>query len=110
MPMTNPQALGNLINDLNPYFDAAVGGAPWEMDIFMGVGNPNPANPPAGNANQVWVEVDDRYPGEWSFGGAPQKIRRALRIRYRYRVRSPSGQDYYEEDYLLIGYEGSGGN
>jgi hypothetical protein len=107
MPMTPAEAqdLGNLINDLNPYFDRTVG-ANWEMDIYMG--NPAPVIPPAGAPAQIEVEVDSRYPGQWNFGGQPQNINRALRIRYRYLKMSPSGIPYYLEDYLLIGFQGTG--
>jgi|SRR5271167_490050 len=108
MPMTPlmAEALGNLINDLNPYFDTAIG-SNWEMDIYMG--NPSPTSPPSGNANQIEVEVDSKYPGQWNFGGQPQNINRALRIRYRYQKESASGTSYYLEDYLLIGFQGTGG-
>jgi hypothetical protein len=106
MPMTNAEAqdLGNLINDLNPYYDATIVG--WEMDIYMG--NPNPTMPPTGIPSQIQVEVDSRYPGQWTFAGQPQNINRALRIRYRYEKTSPSGAKYYLEDYLLIGFQGTG--
>jgi hypothetical protein len=101
------QALGNLINDLNPYYDTTIGAA-WEMDIYMG--NPTPTPPvPTGTPYQIEVEVDSRYPGQWNFGGQPQNINRALRIRYRYQKTSPSGTPYYLEDYLLIGFQGTGG-
>ena len=115
MPMAAAEAqdLGNLINDLNPYFDATIGPglavAPpiaWEMDLYLGA---PPAVPPAGLANQIEVQVDSEYAGQWNFAGQPQNIARAVRIRYRYPARSPSGQVYWREDYLLIGYEGSGG-
>ena len=117
MPMTAVEAqdLGNLINDLNPYYDDSIGlglavappAAPaWEMDLYMGA---PVAVPPGGVANQIEVQVDNEYTGQWNFGGQPQNIARALRIRYRYPARSPSGQVYWREDYLLIGYEGSGG-
>ena len=53
--------------------------------------------------------------GEWTFKGQPQKINKAVRILYRYPVLGPpAGQPptrpvlYYVEDYLLIGFEGSG--
>jgi hypothetical protein len=55
------------------------------------------------------LEVDDHYYGEWNFNGQPQKISRALRIRYRYPVKAPSGVVYWLEDYLLIGFEGADG-
>ena len=104
MPLnaTDAANLANIINDLNPYFDKHI--TNWQMDIDTAVvpggGPPTPQN--------IQLEVDDHYAGEWSFAGQPQKIARALRIRYRYQVRAPSGNAYWVEDYLLIGYEGSG--
>ena len=118
MPL-NPadaQILGNIINDLNPYYDAniMIGGVPgWQMDIDIATaapgspGIPSPNTP--GTPPNVMLEVDDHYYGEWNFNGQPQKISRALRIRYRYPVSAPSGQVYWLEDYLLIGFEGADG-
>jgi hypothetical protein len=99
MNPVNAQNLGDLINDLNPYYDATV--PAWEMDIQTGTVTLPPPS-------RMEVEVDDQYPGEWSFAGQPQKINRALRIKYRYPVTAPSGIVYWLEDYLLIGFEGSG--
>jgi hypothetical protein len=107
MPMTNAEAqdLGNLINDLNPYLDAMIPN--WEMDVYMG--NPIPTTPPSGTPPQIQVEVDSKYPGQWNFAGQPQNINTALRIRYRYQVQAyPGGPTYYVEDYLLIGFQGTG--
>lgn len=120
MPLdpADAQILGDIINDLNPYYDANINTATttWQMDIDLatnapGAGylttsaNPNTASTPT----NVMLEVDDHYYGEWNFNGQPQKISRALRIRYRYPVSAPSGQVYWLEDYLLIGFEGADG-
>jgi hypothetical protein len=119
MPLNTPDAqiLGDIINDLNPYYDnsitTALGVPNWQMDIDLataapgsaGIANPNPPS----IAPNVMLEVDDHYSGEWNFNGQPQKISRALRIRYRYPARTPSGQVYWLEDYLLIGFEGADG-
>ncbi len=102
-----PGALGKLICDLNPY--------PKPMDIY--VDNPKPPPAPGGNRDtpadlcQMEVEVDDEYTGEWSFKGEAQHIAKAVRIKYRYPVLDPSTNKpiRWLEDYLLIGYEGSGG-
>jgi hypothetical protein len=109
MPLnsTDAQYLGDLINDLNPYYDGNINN--WEMDID--VGTTVPAGPPSTphTPPNVMLEVDDHYYGEWNFNGQPQKISRALRIKYRYPVSTPSGQVYWLEDYLLIGFQGADG-
>jgi hypothetical protein len=108
MPLNSTDAkyLGDLINDLNPYYDGNINN--WEMDIDVGTtvpaGPSTPSTPP-----NVMLEVDDHYYGEWNFNGQPQKISRALRIKYRYPVSTPSGQVYWLEDYLLIGFQGADG-
>jgi len=117
MPL-NPghaQILGNIINDLNPYYDGTIllAAPGWQMDIDLATAAPSPPilpNPNTpGTPTNVMLEVDDHYYGEWNFNGQPQKISRALRIRYRYPVRAPSGVVYWLEDYLLIGFEGADG-
>lgn len=113
MPLnsTDAQYLGDIINDLNPYFDAnvtAATGQPWEMDIDVATTAPSGPST-ATTPPKVMLEVDDHYYGEWNFNGQPQKISRALRIRYRYPVHAPSGVVYWLEDYLLIGFEGADG-
>jgi hypothetical protein len=106
MPLNaaDAQILGDIINDLNPYYDTTIIG--WEMDIDLATTAPAA---PASKVTKVMLEVDDHYYGEWNFNGQPQKISRALRIRYRYPVSAPSGQVYWLEDYLLIGFEGADG-
>jgi len=102
--------LGNLILNLNPYTngETASGKQTGQMDIY--VGNPNPAVPPAGNIGQIELEVDTNYPYEWEFKEEDQKVRVAARIKYRYPVLDATGKPlYWIEDYLLIGFEGSGG-
>ena len=126
MPLnpTDAQILGDIINDLNPYYDANVPTSAaypgWQMDIDIGATAPTPPSTPAKPATGGWpakpgtpvnvmLEVDDHYYGEWSFNGQPQKISRALRIKYRYPVQAPSGIVYWVEDYLLIGFQGADG-
>ena len=115
MPMTPRMAqdLGTLLENLNPYSGrAAVPGGPpptGEMDIYAG--NAAPAVPPAGTVPQIEFEVETRYPPTWDFKGQPQRIAKAVRIRYRIPVIDPTTNPptvlYYVDDYLLIGFEGS---
>jgi hypothetical protein len=110
MPAAMAQNLGNLIDALNPYtgINRAGYNPTGEMDIYAG--NPAPTIPPTGTIGQVEIEVDTRYPGEWSFKGQPQKINKAVRIRYRFPVLDSQGNPlYWIDDYLLIGYEGANG-
>lgn len=113
MPLNaaDAQILGNIINDLNPYYDSSIStliGPPgWQIDIDLATTAPGPI--PGVVDPNVKLEVDDHYYGEWNFNGQPQKISRALRIRYRYPVSAPSGGVYWLEDYLLIGFEGADG-
>ncbi len=116
MPM-NPaaaQALGNLINDLNPYFPPNPAPPPaglpgWQMDLNTGTAPPAlPAPAPAPAPPYIQLEVDSKYPAQWTFAGEPQNVNTALRILYRYPITAPSGAVVWIEDYLLIGYQGSG--
>jgi hypothetical protein len=111
MPAGMAQDLGNLLENLNPYSGrAAAPGYPLptgEMDIYAG--NPAPTVPPSGTVPQIEFEVETRYPPTWDFKGQPQRIAKAIRIRYRIPVINPSTGAvlYYVDDYLLIGFEGS---
>ncbi|HVM81751.1 MAG TPA: hypothetical protein VMU06_22210 [Stellaceae bacterium] len=91
--------LEDLIRKLNPYS--------YEMDIYTG--NPDPSTIPNDYA-QVDLEVDAKYPSEWQFKGASQRVNVAVRIKYRYPYKDKDGNFVcWIDDYLLIGYEGSGG-
>ena len=121
MPLnpSDAQILGDIINDLNPYYDANI--IDWQMDIDITTNVPGPGIAASSIANRlpgpntahtpknVTLQVDDHYYGEWNFDGKPQKISRALRIKYRYPSSTPSGQVYWVEDYLLIGFQGADG-
>ena len=97
--------LGKLICMLNPYTQDRT--KTTEMDIY--VENPDPGKIPT-DYRQVDLEVDTEYPGEWEFKQQQQRINTAARIRYRYGVKDSAGNVlYWIDDYLLIGYEGSGG-
>ncbi len=98
--------LGKLIMMLNPYTQDGTKTTP--MDIY--VENPDPATIQT-DYKQVDLEVDTEYPGEWEFKEQQQRINTAARIRYRYGVKDKDTGEvmYWIDDYLLIGYEGSGG-
>lgn len=110
-----PQDLGKLICKLNPYINIA--GKTGDIDIYVD----NPSPPPTGAAAvdprvpaidlcQTEIEADDAYAAEWSFKGTGQRIARAVRIKYRYPKLDAAGAvACWLEDYLLVGYEGSGG-
>lgn len=103
--------IGQLIMKLNPYTMKA--GQNGQMDIYTS--NPAPASGGAANGTipQVQLQIDD-YGNEWTFGGQPQRVKRAIRILYRYPILDPANPQGpplgWAQDYLLIGYQGSGGN
>ncbi len=120
MPPAMAQDLGNLIDQLNPYTDLARPGYPMTGGMNVYGGNPAPTVPPTGSVGQIHIEVDSKYPGEWSFKGEPQHVSKAVRIRYRFPVLSgplpAAGATgpaptvlYWIDDYLLIGFEGANG-
>jgi Dyp-type peroxidase family len=76
--------LGDLIFDENPY--------------GQGSGQLRPGF-------QSVCEIDDEA-HQWDFNGERRRVRKALRIPYRYR----DGDGYVRTEHLLIGYEGGGGN
>ena len=110
--------LGDLICELNPYTDVpdqtGKTGGTGDMDIYVD----NPNKPPAPGKDrdtpadpcQMEVEVDDEYAGEWTFKGEAQHIAKAVRIKYRYPILDPTTKKpvRWIDDYLLVGYEGSG--
>jgi hypothetical protein len=90
------KALGELICKLNPYTN--------KMELYL-----LPASN-GDNFSRLDVEVDAKYPTEWGFKGQPAKINTAVRLRYRYKTKNTvTGEEYWNTDYLLIGYEGTGG-
>lgn len=111
--MSMEQELGKLICSLNPYTELPKSATPGEglsaagantgsMDPFFGRG---------AEAQNVEVEVETKYPGEWIFKGHAQRVVKAVRIRYRYPVLGKDGKtpSYWVTDYLLVGYEGGSG-
>jgi hypothetical protein len=116
------ELLGELICRLNPYTrrkDPSTGRSTGDMDVKLGAAGTDP-----GGANnpyaQVELEVDTKYAADWTFKGQAQRVNTAVRIKYRYPVLGPKDAStssakpvlevkYWVEDYLLLGYEGSGG-
>jgi hypothetical protein len=102
--MAQDADLGQLIRLLNPYNHG--------MDVYTLNPTPTPGGHASGTIPQIQLEVDAKYPGDWTFKGQTQKVNKAVRILYRFPVMSGSDEEatvlYWIEDYLLIGYEGSG--
>jgi hypothetical protein len=93
-----------------PYANRPAPAQTGEMDIYAG--KTDPSTPPTGQANQIIMEIDNKYPAQWDFKGNPHHIAKAARLRYRCPVLDPSDPKkilYYVDDYLLIGFEGANG-
>ncbi len=101
-------ALGQLICNLNPYTSLPKPGMPHEtVSSTARTGEMDPFFGADADPNKVDLEVETNYPGEWIFKGHPQRVVKAVRIKYRYPVRDNDGNNlYYVTDYLLVGYEG----
>lgn len=102
------QDIGNLIADLDPYAERQDPTKDRQTGtIYLYAGNPVPGTLP-GRSDQIELEVDGRYAGEWNFKGEPRKINKAVRIRYRVPVKNRDGDTlYWVDEYLLIGFEGA---
>ena len=119
MPADMAQALGSLINEVNPYTEKKTEPErrplTGPMDIYTGAAAPDGYSPAAtakngGNTAQIRLETDSKYPGEWMFKGQPHRVSKSVRIRYRFPVLGDDGSVlYWTEDYLLIGFEGANG-
>jgi hypothetical protein len=99
--------IGDLIMLLSPYTNDKLrntnaGPPTGQMDVYS----------PRGHTIQdIELEVDAHYPGEWTFKGQPHRLGLAARIRYRYPVTdgaNPPHTLYWVEDYLLVGFENGG--
>jgi hypothetical protein len=106
--------LGTLILNLNPYTNQNLsgGGTTGDMDPYLNVAaaGTGASGSAAAHLSQIPLEVEDGYEDTWMFKGEPQKINRAGRFKYRYPVRNAAGATVrWVEDYVLIGFEGSGG-
>ena len=69
----------------------------------------NPYKPKGKQVEMMFEEIEwDNYTqsSDWKFKGQPQHIARAIRIPYCY---TDPDTNLPVRDYLLIGYEGSGG-
>jgi hypothetical protein len=116
--MAQNDDLGSLISLLNPYTNnkqtSKGGQSTGDWDVYMSNPTPTPGGASGATIAQIQLQVDANYPGEWTFKGEPQKINKAVRILYRYPVMDPASTaahpivSYWIEDYLLIGFEGSG--
>ena len=85
MPPTPQELLGQLIFKANPYTQ------------YQNA----PAMQPTLNETEA-----DSYSGLWNFKDSPQRVALALRIPYTYT----DEHGITLRDYLLIGFEGSGGD
>jgi hypothetical protein len=91
--------LGTLIRMLNPYTNGGEGSM-----RFASAGGAATTD-----LTQVRLEVDD-YEGHWTFKGQDQRIKKAVRIEYRYPAEGAAGEaGVLATEYLLIGYVGAGG-
>ena len=105
--------LGKLIVSLNPYTDAAL------RIMHFGPVAPSTdaaaARDAAASVNDALpfeLEVVDQYAEMWGFKGEPQKVNKAVRIKYRWPKLDPNNSNkilYWVTDYLLVGFEGTGG-
>ncbi len=106
--MSVAEDLGNLIIKMNPYIHGPLDSMDPHMFVdAFDIHTSPPSSPPSPpDPRQVWMEMDTRYPGEWTFKGQPHRINTALRIAYRWARRKDG---IWITDYLMIGYEGSNG-
>ncbi|HUC09505.1 MAG TPA: hypothetical protein VL985_03655 [Stellaceae bacterium] len=97
--------LGRLISMMNPYTNGESG----TMDPHMFIDAK--AQPVGENLEikDVWMEIDSNYPASWTFKGQEQKVNTALRIGYRWK-KTVGTKVVWMTDYLLVGFEGSGGS
>ncbi len=118
MPHANDMcALGELICRLNPYTklpkDPTTGLTTAGMRIQ---GPPATALAPATQPLSVdqiianiTVEVVRDYGATWTFKGKTFGVKTAVRIPYRFEVTTDSGETYWQEESLLIGFAGGEG-
>jgi hypothetical protein len=51
------------------------------------------------------MEIEDHYQSTWPFKGQEKKVRKAVRVKYTFK----NADNFPVTEYLLIGFEGSGG-
>jgi hypothetical protein len=111
--MSMEQELGTLIFRLNPYTD---GGRTMR---FTKAGNGVSAQSAsqAGTLDLSSIEMEvqssnnsngSNYETQWAFKGQSHNVVRAIRIKYHYPVKGSNGT-ILATDYLLVGFEGTGG-
>ncbi|MBV8934599.1 MAG: hypothetical protein JO320_24495 [Alphaproteobacteria bacterium] len=110
------QALGALINAMNPYSNPTcdhIDQAAGRMQaVFAGVQLPQGTrSEKAQPVAELGVQIDNYQGGEWSFMGQMYKIKRSLLVPYRYEVRNKDGKGsgVCAIGNLLIGYTGANG-
>ena len=117
------QALGRIINVLNPYSNPKCESLTESRMELVGRPRPTGASlPPQGGKikagdnsvlaqlTQIEVEIDN-YDAEWTVRGQTYKVTRALRIPYRYELRDKNGNPngVWVTEQLLIGFAGGNG-
>jgi hypothetical protein len=101
--MPEEHALGVLIEKLNPFTSGETGSMRFDTSADV-----HKIAPGAGSDLAKFDLELDSYSLEWVFKGLPNRIQRAVRLRYRRPVKDRDGQPlYWVTDFLLIGYEGS---
>lgn len=119
--MSTEQALGRMINVLNPYANPKC--EPLDGSRMELMGRPRPTGAslrPKGErtkegdilAQLAEIEVEiDNYEAEWTVRGQTYKVTRALRIPYRYELRDKDGKPngVWVTEQLLIGFAGGNG-
>lgn len=108
--MSVEKALGTLIRKLNPYSKG--------RSLHFGRVPPEEAPSPCAvvdpghvDLNQFNMELEAGYVDSWNFKGQPHKINTAVRIMYRWpKFDSDNNFVCWVTDYLLVGFEGTGGS
>ena len=109
------QALGTLINIMNPYSNPQCQAFAEGRRMLFAAGAPGQgiAGNLEGRLAQIAVEIDNYQGGEWTFMGQMYKIKRALLIPYRYQLVGGENRDVatgiWPTGNLLIGYTGANG-
>jgi hypothetical protein len=108
--MSVERDLGTLIRKLNPYSN----GRPILFGATAPEVTPNAA--PMSDSghvdlSQFNMELEAEYADAWNFKGQPHKINTAVRIMYRWpKFDGNNNFVCWVTDYMLVGFEGSGGN